>query len=223
MKAPLTEYPRPQLVRDSYKSLNGIWEYAIREDENIPSTFDGDILVPFSPESPLSGVNKRVYPKDTLFYRLKLDLSDLEIKDKLILHFTAVDQIAEVYINEQFVGKHIGGFLPFEFDIKPYLNDVENVLVVKVKDETDSGFQSTGKQSLYMTGIFYPSTSGIYLPVWLESVSNDYVQKLRIIPDIDNSKVQITVFSDSPTSTIIFNDKEYKVNNNEAFLLLINL
>ena len=116
-KIPLSEYPRPQLRRDSYLCLNGIWEYAIRKEATIPDTFDGNILVPYSPEVAKSGVNKTVYPDDFLFYKRKLDFPENFIKDKVIIHFGAVDQIAEAFINGQFVIKHIGGFLLFSVDI----------------------------------------------------------------------------------------------------------
>ena len=110
---PLSEYPRPQFKRDSYICLNGYWEYAIRKEEKIPSKFDGQILVPFSPEVEKSGVNKTVLPDDYLFYKLNIELPKEFIKDKVILHFGAVDQIAEVFVNDHFAMKHIGGFLPF--------------------------------------------------------------------------------------------------------------
>ena len=86
-KLPLSEYPRPQLYRDSYKSLNGYWDYCISEKDEIPREFSNKILVPFSPEAPLSGVNRIVKPNEWLFYRLKFSFNDLEIKDKIILHF----------------------------------------------------------------------------------------------------------------------------------------
>ena len=130
---PLFEYPRPQLRRDSYLCLNGEWECAIRDGKEIPPVFDEKIIVPFSPETELSGVNKMVKPEDWLFYRKRFSLEKSFIKDKVLLHFTAVDQIAEVYLNGQYVGKHIGGYLPFEFDIKPFLQE-NNDLVVIVKD-----------------------------------------------------------------------------------------
>ena len=104
MMKPLSEYPRPQLVRDSYLCLNGKWEYAIRKEEDIPTSFDGEIIVPFSPETTASGINKMITPEDYLFYRLVFKLDKSFIKDKVLLHFTAVDQIANVYIN----GIHLG-------------------------------------------------------------------------------------------------------------------
>ena len=120
-KIPLSDYPRPQLVRDSYLCLNGEWDYAISKNKSLPLEYDGKILVPYSPETPLSGVNRSVTPEDYLFYHREIEFPEGFIKDKVILHFTAVDQIAEVFINDIFIGKHIGGFLPFSFDIKQYL------------------------------------------------------------------------------------------------------
>ena len=147
MLKPLFEYPRPQLRRDSYICLNGEWEYAIRKEEDIPTTFDGKIIVPFSPETSSSGVNKKVTPEDYLFYKLIFKLDKPFIKDKVLLHFTAVDQIAEVFINGHYLGKHIGGYLPFEFDIKEYLKE-ENTLIVRVKDYSDTKEYSRGKQRI---------------------------------------------------------------------------
>ena len=214
MMKPLSEYPRPQLVRDSYLCLNGKWEYAIRKEEDIPTSFDGEIIVPFSPETTASGVNKMVTPEDYLFYRLVFKLDKSFIKDKVLLHFTAVDQIAKVYINGIHLGQHIGGYLPFEFDIKPYLKE-ENTLIVKVKDYTDTKEYSRGKQKIKRGGIWYTPQSGIYMPVWLESVSSSYIKNIKITPDVDNSSVKITVISDDSSAIIHLLGKDYKVATNE--------
>ena len=213
LNKPLIEYPRPQLVRGSYLCLNGEWEYAIRNDKKVPDVFDGTIMVPFSPETDLSGVNRMVGPDERLYYRLKFTLDDSFIKDKVILHFTAVDQIADVYINDAHLGLHVGGYLPFEFDIKPFL-ERENVLLVKVKDVTDTSHFSRGKQKIKRGGIWYTPQSGIYMPVWLESVTKDYIQDLRITPDIDNQVVKINIISDSPSATIKIMNKERTVATN---------
>lgn len=218
----LTEYPRPQLVRDSYISLNGEWEYAIRENDVFPVTMDGIINVPFSPETKISRVFKHVRPSDSLFYKLNLDFPEGFIKDKVILHFTAVDQIAEVYINENLVKKHIGGFLPFDVDIKPYINKENNVLLVKVKDYSDSSYYSRGKQRIKRGGIWYSIQSGIYMPVWMESVNNGYIKSIKYTPDVDNSSVIIEVDSESEEATIIFGDKEYITKCNNPFILKID-
>ena len=213
-KTPLIEYPRPQLVRSSYLCLNGEWEYAIRKDKIVPDTFDGKIMVPFSPETELSGVNKIVHPNERLYYRLKFKLDPSFIKDKVILHFTAVDQIADVYLNDAHLGLHVGGYLPFEFDIKPFL-EKENVLLVKVRDMTDTSHFSRGKQKIKRGGIWYTPQSGIYMPVWIESVSEDYIKRLVITPDVDNKEVRINVVSNAPGAVIKIFGKEQSIPTNE--------
>ena len=208
---PLSEYPRPQLKRDSYICLNGLWEYAIRKEEAIPESFDGQILVPYSPEVEKSLVNKVVTPDDYLFYRLKLDIPQEFIKDKVILHFGAVDQIAEVFINDQLVIKHIGGFLPFSVNIKPYLKEKDNVLIVRVQDTTNTSYHSSGKQSLNPGGIWYKPQSGIYMPVWMESVNEGYIEKIKITPDIDTQTVKISFQSSNKTAKLLLNNQIYDI------------
>ena len=197
MNKPLSEYPRPQLYRDSYLSLNGYWDYAFSSSENIPSNWNGKILVPYSPETKLSGVCRILCPNQRLFYRLEFSLNDFVIKDKVLLHFLGVDQIAEVYINDHYLGKHVGGFLPFSFDIKPFINTDKNVLIVKVKDYTDTSYYSRGKQKLNHGGIWYTPQSGIYFPVFIESVSSDYIQDIKFTPNIDNGEIIINVKSEA--------------------------
>lgn len=211
---PLSEYPRPQLVRDSYLCLNGEWEYAINKNADIPQNFDGKIIVPFSPETSASGVNRMVGSDDYLYYRLSFKLDKNFIKDKVILHFTAVDQIAEVYLNDQYLGKHVGGYLPFEFEIKQYLKE-ENILILRVQDKTDDVELSRGKQKIKRGGIWYTPQSGIYMPVWLESVSNDYIKNVKITPDLDNKQVKIIVYSDSEMATIHIFGKDHIITTNK--------
>ena len=210
-KQPLSEYPRPQFVRDSYICLNGYWEYAIRKEENIPDCFDGQILVPYSPEVEKSGVNKTVMPDDYLFYRLKTTVSSNFIKDKVFLHFGAVDQIAEVFINGQFAIKHIGGFLPFNVDIKPFLKDENLEIVLRVKDTTNTSYHSSGKQSLKPEGIWYKAQSGIYMPVWMESVNKGYIESLKITPNIDENNVTVRFKSEIKEAKLKLNYKVYDV------------
>ena len=218
---PLSEYPRPQFKRDSYICLNGYWEYAIRTIESIPDVFDGRILVPYSPETEKSGVNKTVTPKDYLFYRLRYEIPQDFIKDKVILHFGAVDQIAELFINGKFVMKHVGGFLPFSCDIKPYLEDNKLEIILRIQDTTNSSYHSSGKQSLNPGGIWYKPQSGIYMPVWIESVKLGYIEKIKITPDIDKNIVKLQFISDEKTAKVELNGEIYDVKANEENIINI--
>ena len=222
MNKPLSEYPRPQFKRNSYICLNGYWEYAIRKEETIPESFDGQILVPYSPEVEKSGVNKLVMPDDYLFYRLNYQIPKDFIKDKIILHFGAVDQIAEVFINGQFAVKHIGGFLPFSLDIKPYLNGDNNVeILVRVVDTTNASIHSSGKQSLKPGGIWYKQQSGIYMPVWMESVSEGYIEKIKITPNIDEKTVNIRFNSSKKSAKLELNNKIYEIEAEKDNIIIV--
>ena len=192
----LTEYPRPQMERDSYLNLNGIWQYAITEVDQIPDRFDGDILVPFSPECELSGVMRSLLPTQTLWYKRNLSLPSDFILGRVILHFGAVDQLATVYVNGTKVCSHVGGYTPFSADITSCLLG-ENTIVVKVRDYSDTSYYSCGKQSSKRGGIWYTAQSGIWQTVWMESVPEDYINSLRITPLFDESAVELTVVSQS--------------------------
>lgn len=191
----LLEYPRPQMRRNSYINLNGMWQYAIVRGESLPDKIDGEILVPFSPECELSGVHRTVGPEDTLWYVKNFSLpADFNI-GRVLLHFGAVDQIAEVYLNGIEVGSHTGGYTPFSIDITRELRE-ENQLIVKVRDVTDTSWHTRGKQKIRKGGIWYTPQSGIWQTVWLESVPEEYISGLHILPLYDEAAVEITVYSD---------------------------
>lgn len=218
---PLSEYPRPQLVRDSYLCLNGEWEYAITKSEEIPDEFQGTIIVPFSPECN-KDINHILQPDEFLYYKKSFTLEKGFNKGRVLLHFVAVDQIAKVWINGKYLGEHIGGFLPFEFEITKYLKD-ENIIIVQVVDLTDTSYHARGKQKLDRGGIWYTPQSGIYMPVWIESVPKQYVQSLKITSDIDTSTVHIKVISDGVYPvTIYLKDKEYQGVSNETIDIKID-
>jgi len=197
--APLLEDPRPQLRRESYLNLNGRWQYAIRpQREREPAVFDGEIIVPFSPECILSGVQRKLMPEDRLWYKRTFTLPVGFQKDRVLLHFGAVDQSCEVSLNGKSVGGHEGGYLPFTCDITSALAAGENTLVVAVTDATSRSRHAYGKQSFAPGGIWYTPQSGIWQTVWLESVPENYVERLDITPDFDNKRVRFVLRAKDP-------------------------
>ena len=194
---PLPEYPRPQLCREKWMCLNGPWAYAITkttENETPPETWDGEIVVPFSPECELSGVGRTLHAGETLWYRRSFSLPQGFVPEngRLLLHFGAADQEAAVFLNGREVGTHAGGYNAFVFDGTAALEQ-ENALVVRVHDDTDATWRSRGKQSSKRGGIWYTPQSGIWQTVWLEPVPGRYIRRLRIVPDIDGRQVSLTV------------------------------
>ncbi len=188
--APLSEYPRPQMKRDSYLCLNGSWEYAITKDDLQPLRYDGIITVPFSPESILSGVGRSLPAEERLWYRRRLSLPTGFNEGRVILHFGAVDQEAEVFLNGKTLGSHTGGYTAFSFDITEEIAE-ENELVIKVRDYTDFSHHSRGKQKTKRGGIWYTGQSGIWQTVWLESVPEVYIKSVKISPLFDEAAVEI--------------------------------
>ena len=189
---PLPEYPRPQMVRDSYLNLNGPWSYAITTSAQKPAQADGTILVPFSPESELSGVGHVLQPEEYLWYIRTVTLPDGFNVGRVLLHFGAVDQIATVWCNGVELATHTGGYLPFTVDITEVLAK-ENTILVCVRDATNKSQLPRGKQTLHPHGIWYTPQSGIWQTVWLESVPQNYIHSLRVTPLFDAHQVEITV------------------------------
>ena len=195
------EYPRPQMVREDWQNLNGLWEYAITpKDAGKPSEFEGEILVPFPIESALSGVMKRVGPDQRLWYRRSIELSDRARPgegQRVLLHFGAVDWDTTVWVNGKEVGRHVGGYDPFTFDVTEALKGSgPQEIVVSAWDPTTAGTQAVGKQNLEPRGIWYTPTTGIWQTVWLERVPQTYVKSLTIVPDVDSGKVKVTVHAE---------------------------
>lgn len=195
----LTEYPRPQMRRNSYLNLNGRWEYAITDSDESPPRWDGTILVPFSPESALSGVGRSLQPGQTLWYRREVIVPQgfIPTDGRLLLHFGAVDQEAAVYWNGRLLGRHMGGYNAFTLDATDALGP-RNSLVVRVHDDTDASFHSRGKQKTRRGGIWYTPQSGIWQTVWMEAVPRHYIESLRIVPLFDQSAVEVMVRCSQP-------------------------
>ncbi len=186
---PMPEYPRPQMVRDSYHNLNGLWDYAVQgKAEAQPSSFEGKIMVPFAIESALSGVGQRVGQDSTLWYKTTFTLPRAMRRKNVLLHFGAVDWETEVFVNGESVGKHQGGYDPFFFDITAQLKgNGAQELVVKVWDPTNDGPQPRGKQVKDPEGIWYTPVTGIWQTVWLEAVPETHILHTKNTPDVDNN------------------------------------
>ena len=191
------DYPRPQMVRAEWQNLNGLWDYAVRPKEGArPCEFDGQILVPFPLESALSGVMQRIDETQRLWYRRTFEVPSAWSGRHVLLQFGAVDWEATVWVNGQELGTHRGGYDPFTFDVTGVLHPAgPQELIVAVWDPTDAGPQPRGKQVLKPEGIWYTPTSGIWQTVWLEPVAAERVEGLKITPDVDRSRVTVTLDS----------------------------
>ena len=199
------EYPRPQMERDSWINLCGAWDYAITKTAARPTVWDGSILVPFSPETSASGVNRTLAPGEYLWYRRQVTFP---AGDRILLHFGAVDQRAVVWCNGWEVGSHTGGYTPFTVDLTDALEDSrEAEILVAVRDDTDQSPLARGKQKTDRGGIWYTPQSGIWQTVWAEVVPERYIKKLRIEPDFDNAAVTVTA---EPAGTVHFQGWDYE-------------
>ena len=176
---PWNVYPRPQMKRDSFLCLNGKWAFESTESQNKPDNFSKQITVPFSPETLLSEVGQCFDDNTYLWYEREFALPEGFKKDRVFLHFGAVDNISNVFINGMEVGSHFGGYDPFYFDITDYLKE-ENTVTVRVQDIMQDRVYPYGKQCRKRGGMWYTPTSGIWQTVWLESVNENYVKSLSV-------------------------------------------
>ncbi|MDR2634732.1 MAG: glycoside hydrolase family 2 [Clostridiales bacterium] len=183
-QTPLGEYPRPQMRRDSYLCLNGKWRCVIKDGAGREK-YDGEIYVPFSPETLLSGVLCGVKPGDTMTYSAEFEIPEGFLNAVTLLHFGAVDYECSVRFNGVNVGGHKGGYTAFTLDVTGAVKTGLNRITVKVSDPSDTGVQSRGKQKLKSGGIWYTPQSGIWQTAWMESVPSEYVRDFTLIPDID--------------------------------------
>lgn len=205
MSIPRPEHPRPQFMRDNWMNLNGKWDFLfdfgksgidreLYKNENFLKESSQKIVVPFCPESSLSGIGYTDFIP-MVWYRRTVNITKEHISGRVILHFGAVDHHAFVYVNNTEVGNHVGGYSSFEYDITDYLFEGENTIIVCAEDDTRSPYQQVGKQSVkYHSHLCsYTRTTGIWQTVWLEFVEKEYIKSAKITPFTDDKRAIIEV------------------------------
>ncbi len=214
---PWNEYPRPQLKRDSFICLNGLWDFAVTKEATPPKKYSEKILVPFPPESALSGIERRINGDDRLYYRRTFTLPDGFKKERVVLRFGAVDRFCHLTVNGQNAGIHNSGYLPFYSDITDMLLDGENEIVLAVTDNLSPRYPY-GKQKKKRGGMWYTPVSGIWQTVWLESLPKNYIRNLKITPSI--TSVKITVDSDAKHKTITLSESGERFEFDERSIVI---
>ena len=204
---PHSEHPMPQFERKNWLCLNGKWELK-KENAQGETVFEGEVLVPFSPETLLSGIEEEFVLKsgERLVYKRGFPLLREMKQDTVLLHFGAVDSECEVYVNRELVGRHKGGFTSFTLDISSVAREGYNELVVYCMDEGTRNSDARGKQSDTRGGIWYTPQSGIWQTVWVESMPKTHISDLRIYPDAVAKQVRIASKSGGEEQFIVVRD-----------------
>jgi len=201
---PRPEYPRPQFERPSWMNLNGVWQFEIDHGASgrarglaRKEKLDTSILVPFCPESELSGIENKDFMA-AVWYRRTFTLPEAAQGQRVLLHFGAVDYKCEAWVNGQSAGIHEGGYASFTFEITDSVTPGENTLVICADDDLRSGRQPHGKQcyDYHSSGCSYTRTTGIWQTVWLEWVPQTYIRSMRMVPDAANGSVSIDALID---------------------------
>ena len=213
---PWDVYPRPQLKRNSYVNLNGEWEFAVGTN-TFPKQFDKTILVPFCPESSLSGIKQHFPEGSALCYRRKFTLPEDFRKDRVLLHIGAADQHLTCFVNDKKIGNHIGGYTAFSFDITDALIPGENELKFRCHDDLSNQIHPYGKQVRpeKRGGMWYTPVSGLWQTVWLESVPAQYIQDLDIQVTLTSATITVTPALDGK---ILCQGKEYPLTGGKAVI-----
>lgn len=213
---PWETYPRPQMQRDSYFCLNGEWDFGVSGKEN--AKFNKKIIVPFCPESLLSGIDN-IYEEDkTLWYKKVFTLPCGFNKGRVLLNFGAVDQKCVVFLNGEKLGEHIGGYNSFSFDITNYLQE-ENTLILSVRDTLSDKILPYGKQCRNRGGMWYTPVSGIWQSVWLESVTENYIKGIKIDVTLNTASI---LFEGINEGTVTLGNTSYPIINGKAYIEIEN-
>lgn len=214
----LDEHPVPSFKRKDFLSLNGYWEFEVNENGEIPHIFTYKIRVPYSPESPLSEVNRFIKPNEFMFYKKVIKIPASFNKKHVFLHFLGVDQVAEVFINNESIYKNVSGFISFSIDIAKYIQNDEVEVIVKAIDKTDNDVYSRGKQKLHRGGIWYTSTSGIFKSVYLDSAPNEFITSFDLNSDYDKKEIKgIVNTTKFGVVKLILENLEFEVEANKEF------
>ena len=209
---PWDVYPRPQLRRDSFLNLNGSWDFAVTDGTAPPADFDLQITVPFCPESALSGIGRHFPEGARLHYRKVFRLPEGFLRDRVLLHLGAVDQICDIYVNHRHLFHHEGGYTAFEVDITDALADTNELLICAQDSLHDQSFPY-GKQTMNRGGMWYTPVSGIWQTVWLESVPREYIRALDI--RVTEAAAHITV-TPALSGTVLAEGKAYPLTDGKA-------
>ena len=217
---PLPEHPNPFFSRPLYASLNGLWDFARSKEKNLPSFYQKKIRVPFAVETIESLVNRLVSPDDYLFYHRVIELPKDFDKERVLIHFLGVDQFCDVFLGSQLVLSHEGGRTPFVLEVPSSSFPLD--LTLRVKDLTDSSYQTNGKQTLNPGGWKYSSSSGVYRPIYRENVPSSHLESLLFTEDIDKGGVKVLAKANKEgTCSLLIDGKEYSVpTGKETFLPL---
>ena len=213
---PHAYHPTPQLKRPGYLCLNGEWDFLISKSENAGELTE-KILVPFPPESKLSGIEKAVLPEDLMHYRRVFTLPENFAGKRVFLHFGAVDQTCTVYLNGTVLGKNEGGYLPFSFDITDSLADGENEIYLVARDTLDRKYPY-GKQKYNRGGMWYTPVSGIWQTVWLEARPESYVEDIKITPYEKGVRIVVTGGDAHKKITLTDSGEVFEFDGNIAYV-----
>jgi hypothetical protein len=207
---PWLKYPRPDMVRNEWMDLNGLWNYAITAKGVRPEKWDGSILVPYPVESALSGVRKKVTEKENLWYKRTFTIPNVWKNKHILLNFEACDWETKVWVDGKEAGVHRGGYDPFTFDITGLPGKTKlHELLVCVWDPTDKGAQPRGKQVSAPGSIWYTSTTGIWQTVWIEPVNESWISSFRTVTNADNGTISFkTEVKNADAGTLFFKIKK---------------